>query len=146
MKSFGVVWFIIWLDKSTVIKGGSIGGSPLNVTTFLVEFEVPSFRFLLFKDRSNTCSAPWPFLGIRGNSFLFWVGEIWLIASSWIFLSRVSTGAERLSQVGAWHEGARTTVVVYLQKYDLANRSTLVSSGTNKNAIFNSPIFRIPVF
>ena len=44
------MWFIIWLDKSTVIKGGSIG-SPLNVTNFLLEFAVPIFLFFLFKDR-----------------------------------------------------------------------------------------------
>ena len=55
MKKFGVTWFIILLDKSTVIKDGLIG-SPLNETNFLFEFTVPIFRFYVFETFLN--SAP----------------------------------------------------------------------------------------
>ena len=55
MKSFGVTWFIILLDKSTVIKDGLIG-SPLNETNFLFEFTVPIFRFFVLENLLN--SAP----------------------------------------------------------------------------------------
>ena len=55
MKSFGVMRFIILLDKSTVIKDGLIG-SPLNEMSFLFEFTVPILRFYVFETFLN--SAP----------------------------------------------------------------------------------------
>ena len=79
MKSFGVTWFIILLDKSTVIKDGLIG-SPLNKTNFLFEFTVPIFRFFVFENLSKLCSEPWLFSGTRRNSFrvgVFWFGTSW---------------------------------------------------------------------
>ena len=79
MKSFGVTWFIILLDKSTVIKDGLIV-SPLNKTNFLFEFTVPIFRFFVFENLSKLCSEPWLFSGTRRNSFrvgVFWFGTSW---------------------------------------------------------------------
>ena len=80
MKSFGVTWFIILLDKSTVIKDGLIG-SPLNETNFLFEFTVPIFRFYVFENLSRLCSAPWLFSAARRNSFR--VGVFWFRTSWW---------------------------------------------------------------
>ena len=80
MKSFGVTWFIVLLDKSTVIKDGLIG-SPLNETNLLFEFPVPIPRFYVFENLSKLCSAPWLFSGTRRNSF--WVGVFWFRTSWW---------------------------------------------------------------
>ena len=55
MKLFGIMWFIILLDKSTVLKDGLIG-SPLNETNFRFEFTVPIFASLYSKTFLN--SAP----------------------------------------------------------------------------------------
>ena len=82
MKSFGVMWFIILLDKSTVIKDGLIG-SPLKETNFLFEFTVPIFRFFAFENLSKLCSAPMLFSGTKRNSFR--VGVFWF-RTSWWFL------------------------------------------------------------
>ena len=80
MKSFGVTWFIILLDKSTVIKDGLIG-SPLNETNFLFEFTVPIFRFFVLENLPKLCSAPWLFSGTKRNSFR--VGVFWFRTSWW---------------------------------------------------------------
>ena len=74
------MWFIILLDKSTVIKDGLIG-SPLKETNFLFEFTVPIFRFFVFENLSKLCSAPWLFSGTRRNSFR--VGVFWFRTSWW---------------------------------------------------------------
>ena len=79
MKSFGVMWFIILLDKSTVIKDGLIR-SPLNETNFLFEFTVPIFCFYVFENLSKLCSAPGLFSGTKRNSFrvvVFWFRTSW---------------------------------------------------------------------
>ena len=81
MKSFGVTWFIILLDKSTVIKDGLIG-SPLNETNSLFEFTVSIFRFFAFENLSKLCSAPWLFSGTKTNSFR--VGVFWFRTSWWV--------------------------------------------------------------
>ena len=80
MKSFGVMWFIILLDKSTVIKDGLIG-SLLKETNFLFEFTVPIFRFYVFENLSKLCSTPWLFPGTKRNSFR--VGVSWFRTSWW---------------------------------------------------------------
>ena len=80
MKSFGVRWLIIFLDKSTVIKDGLIG-SPLNETNLLFEFTVLIFRFYVFENLSKLCSAPWLFSGTKTNSFR--VGVFWFRTSWW---------------------------------------------------------------
>ena len=74
------MWFIILLDKSTVIKDGLIG-SPLNETNLLFEFTVLIFRFYVFENLSKLCSAPWLFSGTRRNSFR--VGVFWFRTSWW---------------------------------------------------------------
>ena len=69
------------------------------------------------------------------RKLIFRVGEIFIncFFLNFPFTCFNLTGAERHSQVGAWHEGARTTVVVYLQKYDPANRSTFETAKSVKS-------------
>ena len=80
MKSFGVMWFIILADKSTVLIKGQFDRKSIKRDELSFRIHRPHFSLLCIRNHSKLCSAPWLFSGTRRNSFrvgVFWFGTSW---------------------------------------------------------------------